>query len=581
MSAFIDNNLVVFESSPDFSDNPRGLYEYIKKNTDLDTAWVVHNSENLQSLIKLGVKAELFESDEGRKLIGSAKYLVSSSFEMAYGKKAGQIHISAWHGFPLKLVGFFESAEGIGANFDIVKVITTQTDLIISTSRLSQIMLSGLWAVDPRKVKVTGYPRNDLMLEADGWECMRRVVPGISTESKLLFYLPTMRKGLKDEGEQFSSNVFNYTDYDVDALDVFLEQHNAYIVMKLHFADAIHFNEGAFALPKRSVVLTDAELIEKGLTIYHLMKAFSVLITDYSSVYADYLLLNRPVVFSCPDIERYCSDRGFTADNPADFMPGPIIGTQNELMEKLGEILDGKDGFKEDRSRANSLINKYRDDCSGKRVYEDMLSLASGSGAAIDSAKRMGNLFTGTDAPLSQYMDSLEAKFYFDSGEGYSESDSLIFPYDIDGLASLEFRVEIPRGTENVRFDPDDFARIALRNLEITIDGAAADFLVPGAALSDGLYVYEDSDPKIIIPVPNDASHELVVRFEGIDLLNRSNSLLVELINQVQHDRIGFLDHIENLKSDFQQQLDDIENSTSWKVTKPLRAISSVVKRGK
>ena len=90
------------------------------------------------------IKCVLEGSREAREIIDKAHYLITSSFDFAYNKRIGQIHIAAWHGFPLK-------------------VITTQTDLITATSRFSHITLSGMFSVDPHKVKETGYPRNDMM----------------------------------------------------------------------------------------------------------------------------------------------------------------------------------------------------------------------------------------------------------------------------------------------------------------------------------------------------------------------------------------------------------------------------------
>ena len=71
----------------------------------------------------------------------------------------------------------------------------------------------------------------------------------------------------------------------------------------MHFADDSSFNQGSFELPKRVLFLDSLSLGSKLLTIYHVLNAFDLLITDYSSVYVDYLLLNRPIVFSCPDFE--------------------------------------------------------------------------------------------------------------------------------------------------------------------------------------------------------------------------------------------------------------------------------------
>ena len=69
------------------------------------------------------------------------------------------------------------------------------------------------------------------------------------------------------------------------------------------------------------------------LTIYHIMDAFDVLVTDYSSVYVDFLLLNKPIIFSCPDIEVYKRDRGFIVDDPEMFMPGAKVKTQRNFWK--------------------------------------------------------------------------------------------------------------------------------------------------------------------------------------------------------------------------------------------------------
>ena len=88
-----------------------------------------------------------------------------------------------------------------------------------------------MFAVDPRKVKETGYPRNDIMFWSDAKKELSKLLPIDVYNSKLFFYLPTMRKGLKGEGEQFDDNIFNYLDYDADEIDWFLEKNNAYIVL--------------------------------------------------------------------------------------------------------------------------------------------------------------------------------------------------------------------------------------------------------------------------------------------------------------------------------------------------------------
>ena len=55
--------------------------------------------------------------------------------------------------------------------------------------------------------------------------------------------------------------------------------------------------------------------------MYVLLRNADALITDYSSAYFDYMLLNRPIAFTVEDIEEYRKKRGFVFDNPFEYMP--------------------------------------------------------------------------------------------------------------------------------------------------------------------------------------------------------------------------------------------------------------------
>ena len=89
------------------------------------------------------------------------------------------------------------------------------------------------------------------------------------------------------------------------------------------------------------ILLDNDALVNECFTIYHLMNAFDILITDYSSVYVDFLLLNKPIIFSCPDFNKYNEDRGFIVDEPKFMMPGQLVQNQTQLLESIDEIYVG------------------------------------------------------------------------------------------------------------------------------------------------------------------------------------------------------------------------------------------------
>ena len=105
--------------------------------------------------------------------------------------------------------------------------------------------------------------------------------------------------------------------------------------------------------------------------IQPLLKLSDVLITDYSSVYVDYLLLDRPVIFFPYDYEKYIQkDRDLLFDY--DWItPGPKCYSQDELQKTLSDcILGQKDDFVANREEIKNLAFKYKDGNASRRIWD-------------------------------------------------------------------------------------------------------------------------------------------------------------------------------------------------------------------
>ena len=91
--------------------------------------------------------------------------------------------------------------------------------------------------------------------------------------------------------------------------------------------------------------------------LYSLIGECGVLLTDYSSVYIDYLILNRPIGFIIDDFEEYKNSRGFVFDKPDDWMPGEKIKTFEELEKFILDIKNGIDKYREVRNALLSWVS--------------------------------------------------------------------------------------------------------------------------------------------------------------------------------------------------------------------------------
>ena len=94
-----------------------------------------------------------------------------------------------------------------------------------------------------------------------------------------------------------------------------------------------------------------------------LLNLFDVLITDYSSIYIDYLLLDRPIIFIPYDKQEYLNKRGMNFEYDK-VTPGYKPENMEEFLQSLNKILLNKDEFKEDRKLTNDIFNDIRTPCS-------------------------------------------------------------------------------------------------------------------------------------------------------------------------------------------------------------------------
>ena len=104
--------------------------------------------------------------------------------------------------------------------------------------------------------------------------------------------------------------------------------------------------------------------------MYEYLNAADLIITDYSSVYFDYLLLDRPIVFTDKDINTYIMLKGLMLE-PLDFWrPGASVHTIDMLEMEVLDAIRGKDRYEEQRKVLSDLVHRYQDAGATGRLFE-------------------------------------------------------------------------------------------------------------------------------------------------------------------------------------------------------------------
>ena len=227
-------------------------------------------------------------------------------------------------------------------------------DLIIATSTENGNITRRAFGLPEGRVIVTGFPRNDALLDKKksmagiGPPLPDSFVDAVSTDSKIFLYLPTFR----DSGKR-------YMKIDWEQLDGLMSKLGAKLFFKTHPMDRL----------KIDVRLANVVQLPQRADVYDVLPNVDVLISDYSSVIFDYMLLNRPIIYYLPDLEDFLSENRSLLFQPSEIAVGPICSTFDELLRVLGEIAIGPpDVALGRRDQTMKRLFAHADAHSSKRV---------------------------------------------------------------------------------------------------------------------------------------------------------------------------------------------------------------------
>ena len=374
------DNLWIFgsQSGQSYNDNSKYLFEYVSRQQNERAVWLSRNRGLIKDLRNRGKKAYHFYSAKGIYYALTAKYIVMSySYDdvsyFAYLFPWKSKIINLYHATPLKKLD--EVNKTIRMKFGrkfIWSYLGRKYDLITSASPAASKALNDFFKIDRTKYVVSGYPRNDALFDGRPNPLLEKLKRK-SKASKTILFAPTYREYAADDK---NFNLFEKYGFDQAKLTKMLQKEKAVFLIKLHYNDYAK-SKHLFEDFKSSdfIHLISNEDIQND--IYPLLGHVDMLITDYSSICFDYLLLNRPLIFSSFDIKMYQKyDRGFSFDYQ-DVTPGPKAKDWLELIGQIEKNLNTPKLYEKQRLSVNRLLNQYHDKNNSQRAYEAIKACSS------------------------------------------------------------------------------------------------------------------------------------------------------------------------------------------------------------
>ena len=316
------------------------------------------NNKNIE--IKFIYKGYYRESKQGQSLKGffiyhfyffQSKFILTSDVTMRFPyKKNSQIYISLNYFTPFKLDS---------PNIDS----TTKVEYVVSTSQLASQIISGSCKVPIDNFKVLGFPRNDYILNPRYSREILIKMLGLDYDvHKIIIYTPTHRD--YERNYKNKRNILGYEET-YDELNKLLEKEKAVLIVKLHPAqNNVCLSE--LNQPRINIYKSNYQY-----TLYDILPHADIMITDYTSTYFDFLLTQRPVIFNFYDRHIYEKTRGFSYDPIEAVCAGTIVQSVEELFSAIEVSLKNScDKYINYRNFINTLVNKYHDSNSSKRIFD-------------------------------------------------------------------------------------------------------------------------------------------------------------------------------------------------------------------
>lgn len=434
----IENRGILFEAyhGINFTGNAYALFKYIIEHSlNYKCYLVIRNIDDpMIRWIKTkyqnkNIEIVQYQSKKYLQVLATVKYLVNDTTFLPYfNKRKEQVYINTWHGTPIKKLGNDIEQSYFSENKNVQKNLITSDKLALPNEFTAKKLISSndLTGILNSEISITGNARMDLTINSNKEEIYNKY--NLNSQKKLVLYAPTYKNKCNHKVNDYILELIN------ERNEIQNQLGNDYIVyIKTHYL--ITQNEVRYDL--------NDYFIPNWYDANELLSVIDILITDYSSIFFDFLPLQKPIYFYMKDKEDYTFERGLYFE--IEELPGSVSYNMKDLLKNLNiPITDYLNSYK---INIENFINKYcryDDGNSSYRTLNFMLGSIYGD-KRYKSNKKVIVFYGGGfyNNGITNSLINMSKAFDYDKYEFVIVENNKIFKDKLNNIKRLDSRVHL------------------------------------------------------------------------------------------------------------------------------------------
>lgn len=369
----VNPHVILFESflGRNYSDSPKYIYRYLQKHygSKYKYVWIAdaEHFDHIKSKLKSQPNTKVVRRFGFQYMyyLATSKYFVFNMRQPKwFVKRPGMRFIETWHGTPLKHLVF--DMDNVASASHLYKQTfyyqSRQWDHLVTANQYSYNIFHRAFMYPKDKMLKSGYPRNDILNSPRRDQIAKHIKQklGIPLNKKVILYAPTWRDDQFYGPGQYKFKLhLNLAELKKHLSDQYV------LILRTHYFIANHIDTSQFG----DFVFNESNYDD----IAELYLISDILITDYSSVFFDYAILKRPILYYVYDYDDYADVlRGFYLNMKKD-LPGPLLKTSKSVLNAIENIDEVKSKYHDRYVQFNHRFNTWDDGHASARVAHALL----------------------------------------------------------------------------------------------------------------------------------------------------------------------------------------------------------------